>query len=216
MTSWFEGLTKDLSDQVSRAAASAQRLAEQAVDQAELQQLGERARASVLSGASALGLLSAEEAAAGGEASEEELSRCFVAEACTLKDAAAGGPSAADVEATLKRWAARLEGPGAAGAVALRALLRSRALNIALVALVRSKAGRNTIRAAAGRGSEDGQGVAPGKNEAGPLRTVLGHASAAPPELLERLLGLLADAAKAAVKNRKAGGAGKEATEAEQ
>eukprot|EP00931_Biecheleriopsis_adriatica_P050183 TRINITY_DN29042_c0_g2_i2.p1 TRINITY_DN29042_c0_g2~~TRINITY_DN29042_c0_g2_i2.p1 ORF type:complete len:829 (+),score=210.87 TRINITY_DN29042_c0_g2_i2:35-2488(+) len=157
----------------------------------------------------ALGLLSAEEVADDADASTSELVRRFSVEACALKNSAMNGPvnrsifgcgatsvedkslrsgmTGAEIDETLQRWVKRLASDGELGPAALDALLQSMALQVALQAMLESAAGVETIHSA-----EKSRGLG---EAASPLWKVLQYTSAAPEELLEQLLQLLAQSA---------------------
>eukprot|EP00931_Biecheleriopsis_adriatica_P087461 TRINITY_DN61926_c0_g1_i1.p1 TRINITY_DN61926_c0_g1~~TRINITY_DN61926_c0_g1_i1.p1 ORF type:complete len:693 (+),score=222.23 TRINITY_DN61926_c0_g1_i1:345-2423(+) len=130
---------------------------------------------------------------------------------------------AADVQEVLRCWQVRLRpgdasSPGKPGSgshtfdAVLKALLKSRALHVALAALTRSRAGRAVLHAAAD--SSDGIGpagsnAAPVEQEAGRLlKVILADSCAVPMPLIKQLLTLLSDAAEEKILARKQAGDG--------
>lgn len=204
-----ERAERELQQTGEHLRAQAQSLAEQAEANAA------EARAVLMARASGLGLVSTD----GGSADlEEELLRRFEVDARSMNTAACTGSAPSGdtgTEATVEfaaevltdwesrvlcGWEANLNGCGArrkAQPAALRALLRSRALDAALETLARTPLGIVALRCAAGFGHENAIAAAAGR----PLRTLLVHTSQASPDLLVRLLMLLADAATACLED---------------
>ncbi|CAJ1457987.1 unnamed protein product [Effrenium voratum] len=161
--SWLRGGAQEWNSQfrdtLSRAASSVQRFAEQA----ELQHLGEQFLASaqtlaeqseaalsnvadkVTGGVSSLGLTSEDSPKRSGD-----LAQRFVREAKQLESAGGTRLMVAEVAEVLHTWQERLSAPGKGSTSALKALLQSQALHIALTDLTRSRAGRAVLSAAAG------------------------------------------------------------------
>mmetsp|Transcript_148044 Transcript_148044/g.369037 ORF Transcript_148044/g.369037 Transcript_148044/m.369037 type:complete len:697 (+) Transcript_148044:106-2196(+) len=219
--SWLSGPAQawnsQIRDTLNRASVSVQRLAEQA----ELQQIGDKVRASaqslaeqgeaalrdaresVVGQASAMGLLQGEHGDLAGSASPEELAQSFLAEARALKQIA---PNSSAPKETFQRWVICLDRDGKPGATALRALHESNALPEALAALTRSKVGRSVLRAGAVTyGCKDVDMTKDLDHDSARwLCRVLKRASAAPDALLGQLLALLAEAARAEAHARSA------------
>ncbi|CAL1152700.1 unnamed protein product [Cladocopium goreaui] len=163
--SWLRGGAQEwnqkFSDTLSRAASSVQRLAEQA----ELTQLGEHFLASaqnlaeqseaawsnvadkVTGGVSSLGLTSED-----SPRRSSDLAQQFVKEAKQLESSGTARLMVADVAQVLHLWQERLSASSAPSAsrgtssrpaepTALKALLQSKAMHLALTSLTRSRAG---------------------------------------------------------------------------
>lgn len=181
-----------------------------------MEQLTSWAEALVEQGAVALGLLTEEEVAKDSEVSSAELRRRFSAEACELKAPSeasgsffvcgsapeidthgSGHPSAAQCENALRLWLGRLTAQSPSAPNALEAMLQSQALNVSLMAMSRSKAGRETIHQAVRSGQ--------GKSEPMALWEILKLSSAAPTELLVRLVRFLDQSAEQLAQSREQG-----------
>lgn len=196
----------ELTDKFKRAATSVQQLTEQP----EWQEFGNKVRASaqsfaeqseaalraskesVVSGVSALGLLQADDAETPDEGSVVELKQRFISDTAVFRPSASSGPKLAEIAQTLRRWMKRLDKKGAAGKLALEALLQSQAFQTSLIALTRSQVGRVTIGSAA---SCDGKTAV--SEAASLLCKVFSCVSDAKPAVLQQLLQLLANAADA-------------------
>lgn len=227
--SWLRGGAQEwnqkFSDTLSRAASSVQRLAEQA----ELTQLGEHFLASaqnlaeqseaawsnvadkVTGGVSSLGLSSED-----SPRRDRDLAQQFVKEAKQLESSGTARLMVADVAQVLHLWQERLSAASAPNTersrsstplepAALKALLQSKAMHLALTSLTRSRAGRAVLSAAADAKEDRQARPVLEFNAAASLKEILGHTCAGPAPLVKQLLTLLSEAAEENCQARREG-----------
>lgn len=227
MASWLTGSTADwnasIRDSLNRAASSVQKLTEQA----ELQNLSEKVRASAQSFAEqsetalrdaqysvksgnaweAFGFSGTEDAGTSSRRKFADLVKRFEIESLALRDP--NSPSSkAEVGALLQNWAMQLQAHNPSGsdttdAEVLKALVQSHALPVAFSALPRTKAGRSIIRYVAKLKEYTRDADASETQKAAQALTViLSKASAVDSEVMVRLFKLLAETSDEVPKNK--------------
>lgn len=218
MASWLTGSTADwntsIRESLNRAASSVQKLTEQA----ELQNLSDKVRASAQSFAEqseialrdarhsvqsgnaweALGFSGTEDAESASRRRFSDLVKRFEGESLALRDP--NSPSSkAEVGALLQSWAEQLQarnpsGSGSTDAEVLKALAQSHALPVAFSALPRTKSGRSIIRYVAKMKEYTRDGDASETQKAArALAVILSKASAVDSEVMVGLFRLLAE-----------------------